>query len=176
MTYTLPEPFVWRFCAICGNELTPADDGESIRPHCPACRRFYYRNPVPAACCFVARDDGALLLTLRAVEPCKGEWSLPGGYIELEETTEESARRELREETGLEARRLRLLGISTKPSKISGSVMVIGYVVEEWAGTLQPGSDALDLRFFASAERPPQAFTAHQELLGIYDSLFPPRE
>jgi len=170
MTYVPPEPFVWRFCAICGGKLAIAHDGESERPHCAGCRRFYYRNPIPATCCFVAREDGSLLLTRRAFEPCQGEWSLPGGYIELDETAEESALRELREETGLVAQRLRLLGISTKPSALSGAIMVIGYVAEEWSGTLQPSGDALELRFFGRHARPQLPFSVHTELLALYDA------
>lgn len=173
MTYLPPEPFSWRYCGTCGQELVILHDGQSDRPHCTICRRFYYRNPVPATCCFVCRAPGELLFAQRAVHPCKGEWTLPGGFVELGETTEEGALRELREETNLRATRARLLGVSTRQSPISGAIMVLGYVIDEWEGEedMRPDSDAMDLRFFRKDERPRLPFSVHQELLELYDLL-----
>ena len=171
MTYDAPEPFHWNHCGTCGRPLVVAYDGQSEKPHCPACRRFYYRNPVPAACCFVPRGDGELLFVQRAVEPCKGGWSLPGGFIELDETPEAAALRELREETNLIARRARLLGVSSRQSPVSGAILVLGYVVDEWDGEadMRPDSDALSLAFFPRDARPELAFHVHRELLSLYD-------
>ena len=163
-------PFAWNYCPICGDALVTAWDGESDRPHCATCRRFYYRNPVPASACFVSRD-GELLLTRRGVEPCKGEWGLPGGYVEVGETTEEAALRELAEETGLQADAARLIGASTQPSRQSGAVTILGYVIDKWHGTPLADSDVTEVRFFARNERPPLAFLAHRELLAIFDGL-----
>jgi len=163
-------PIEWNFCPTCGAALTLADDGERPRPHCAACRRFFYNNPVPAACCLVARGD-ALLLARRAVEPCVGEWALPGGFVEVGETTEEAALRELEEETGIRGARPRLIGASTQPSRLSGAVVVMGYVIDEWEGEPAARSDVLETRFFTRAGRPALAFLAHRELLAIYDGL-----
>jgi ADP-ribose pyrophosphatase YjhB (NUDIX family) len=174
MDYRPPKPFHWNYCGACGAALYPAHDGQSERPYCVDCHRFYYRNPIPAACCFVRRGADELLFAQRAVQPCYGEWSLPGGFVELGETTEEAALRELLEETGLRATRARLIGVSTRQSPISGAVMVLGYVVDEWEGeeTMCADSDALSLQFFAKADRPPLAFHVHRELLALYDAQF----
>lgn len=147
-----------------------AHDGQSDKPHCPACRRFFYHNPVPAACCFVSRGPGELLFARRAVEPCKGEWCLPGGFIELGESSEEAALRELREETNLRARRAQLLGVSTRQSPISGAVLVLGYMVDEWDGEedMRPDSDASELAFYARPSWPALAFSVHRDLLEQY--------
>jgi len=176
MTFVIPEPFAWNFCGICGDALIIAHDGQSEKPHCPKCRRFYYRNPVPAACCFVRRGEDELLFAQRAVHPCYGEWCLPGGFVEIDETTHEAALRELREETSLCASNAKLIGVSTKQSPISGSIMVLGYVIEEheWEGDLVPDTDAMDLRFYKRHERPPLPFSVHRELIEIYDSLYHP--
>ena len=155
---------------MCGAALLLERDGEKHRPYCAACGRFFYRNPTPAVCCFVSRDD-ELLLAQRAIEPCLGMWALPGGFIELGETSEEAAVREMQEETGLEVKNLRLLGVSTQQSRYYGGVTVLGYLVQEWHGEPRPDSDAMDLRFFSKADRPPLPFTAHVELLKLFDAL-----
>lgn len=171
MSFVLPEPFAWNYCGTCGDQLIVAHDGQSDKPHCPRCRRFYYRNPVPAACCFVRRGPDELLFAQRAVEPARGHWCLPGGFVELGETTEQAALRELLEETGLRAERARLLGVATRQSPLSGAVLVLGYVIEDWEGELTPDSDALDLRFYKKGERPKMPFDAHRELLELYDAM-----
>ncbi|MCA1902672.1 MAG: NUDIX domain-containing protein [Candidatus Hydrogenedens sp.] len=162
------EPFPWRFCAVCGNALILTDDGEKPRPFCSSCQRFYYHNPTPATCCFVTRTGKDLLLTKRAIYPAFGQWTLPGGYMELGETTEESAVRELYEETGLVAEQIQLLGISAQPSQQTGTILVLGFVVNRWKGEIKAGSDVSEAQFFLHDQLPQLAFTAHRELLNLY--------
>jgi len=168
-----PEAFYWNYCAICGGKLIVCHDGQGDRPHCSVCRRFYYRNPVPAACCFVRRNADELLFARRAVEPCRGKWTLPGGFVELGETTEEAALRELHEETNLRASQVQLIGVSTQQSPTTGAVMVLGYLVVDWDGeeTMRPDTDADALQFFRKEERPPVPFAAHRDLLALFDAL-----
>lgn len=172
MTYQPPEVFAWNFCPICGRPLAPGFDGQGDYPQCAPCRRFYYRNPVPAACCFVRRGPDELLFARRAVHPAKGAWTLPGGFVELGETTEEAVLRELREETGLTGRSPRLVGVKTAQSAHSGAIMVLGYLIEEWEGELVPDTDASELQFFRKRERPELPFSVHRELLDEFDALF----
>ena len=172
MEFQPPEPFFWNFCGTCGAPLVVAHDGQGDHPHCVACRRFYYYNPAPAACGFVARPDGALLYVRRAVEPCRGAWSLPGGFVEMGESPEDCVVRELLEETNLRGRRPRLIGASARRSPVTGGVLVLGYVVEDWdgEGEMRAGTDAMEIRFFAPDERPMLAFEVHRELLAAYDA------
>lgn len=167
-----PAPLAWNFCPICGAALALCHDGQSERPCCAGCNRFYYSNPVPAACCFVRRND-ELLFVQRSVEPCKGMWTLPGGFVEVGESTDEAALRELFEETGLVGHGVRLIGANTQLSRLSGAVVVMAYEVERWHGEPVADTDAMAVGFFARHARPPIAFQAHRELLAIYDAITP---
>lgn len=169
MNYEI-QPLAWNYCPTCGRKLAVADDGERVRPHCFACNRFFYDNPVPAACCFVAKGS-ALLFARRAVEPCMGQWSLPGGFVEIGETAEEAVLRELEEETSIRGRNPRLIGASTQPSKLNGAVIVMGYVIDDWEGEPAARSDVTEARFFPFAERPSLPFQAHRDLLAVYDAI-----
>ena len=160
----LPAPFAWNYCPICGEQLVARDDGEKSRPHCSDCRRFYYRNPLPAVCCLVMRED-ALLLIKRGIEPCRGEWAFPGGFVEMGESTEEAIIREMEEETGLHVKSVRLIGVSSQNSTLYGPITLLGYVALDWHGEPQASSDAMEARFFLPEECPPIAFPAHAELL-----------
>ncbi|MDX9971452.1 MAG: NUDIX hydrolase [FCB group bacterium] len=166
-----PSPLAWNYCPICGVALVLCHDGESDRPCCRNCSRFYYSNPVPAACCFVRRNGDELLFVQRAVEPGRGLWTLPGGFVEVGETTDEAALRELAEETNLIGRGTRLIGANTQLSRLSGAVVVMAYLVEKWEGDPVPATDAMALGFFPRDRRPPIAFQAHRELIALYDAL-----
>lgn len=162
-------PLVWNHCPICSFKLVEGDDGQSMRPHCPDCNKFYYYNPVPAACCFLTNPQGELLMVQRSVEPRKGLWTLPGGFVESGETTEQAALRELEEETGLRGQGTKLLGVSSLPGKISGGVIVVAYTVDTWEGQMEAKTDAMDLGFFPQHNRPEIAFEVHTNLIQIYD-------
>lgn len=162
------EPFPWRFCAECGNELILKNDGEKMRPYCRICSRFYYHNPTPATCCFVTSTGNDLLLTKRAIHPAFGDWTLPGGYMELGETVEEAAVRELLEETGIIAKQIQLLGASAQSSKTAGTILVLGFVIEKWDGKIKAGSDVSEAKFFKYDQIPSLPFSAHKELLQLY--------
>lgn len=164
-----PAPFTWNYCAICGGPLVPRHDGEAEHPHCAICRRFYYYNPVPAVCCIVSSGEG-LLFARRGIEPCLGEWCLPGGFVEVSETVEQAVARELAEETGLEALEMRLIGASSQQSRFYGTVLVLGYAVARWRGALRAGSDVSELQFFSHDARPPLPFLTHREILAIHDA------
>ncbi|MCX8063937.1 MAG: NUDIX domain-containing protein [Candidatus Hydrogenedentes bacterium] len=163
-------PFPWNFCPACGQRLNEENDGEKLRPFCNTCQKFYYHNPIPVTACIVLNHNSEILLTRRAVDPAKGEWCLPGGFMELAETPEESAIRELAEETGLIAKEedLKMLGVFSFSSKTKGGILMICYFVKKWDGILSPGSDVSEAVFFPSYKLPHLAFPSHSFLIELF--------
>lgn len=95
------------YCPRCGQQGLEHVHGRAI--HCPSCDLTYFHNVASAVACFVLDEAGRLLTVRRARDPEKGTLDLPGGFVDPEETVDDAVRRELREETGLEAAEVRLL-------------------------------------------------------------------
>ena len=89
------------FCSQCGNPVTltvPADD-DRPRHVCPSCGTIHYMNPKLVVGC-IPEWEGRILMCRRDIEPRKGYWTLPAGFLENGETAAAGARRETLEETG----------------------------------------------------------------------------
>ena len=88
-----------KFCSSCGQSVTlRTPDGDHLpRYVCDGCGVVHYQNPKLVVGC-VPELDGRILLCKRAIEPRYGYWTIPAGFMENGETTQEGARRETREE------------------------------------------------------------------------------
>lgn len=113
----------------------------------------------------VAGTGNRIVLVKRNIPPKIGQWCLPGGFIELGETPEQGAIRELFEETGLSGRIETLLGVRHAPSDQYHSVLMVGYRVTQFGGTLTPGDDASDVQWFQMDTLPPLAFDSHHHFV-----------
>jgi len=156
------------FCHYCGGPLSTRRVDDRLRLFCLRCQVPIYENPVPATALVVVDPEERILLVLRNEEPKKGWWCLPGGFLELGEGPEEGALRELKEETGLSGRIEELLGLTANHSMRYDTVLMIGYLVRQTMGSLRPGGDAEDLRFFPFASMPEIAFGSHRRFVRIY--------
>lgn len=136
----------------CGQRLTTAlPEGDTRRRLvCLDCGFIHYINPRPVSGALPVREDGAVLLLRRAIEPSQGLWVFPGGYMDVGETAEEAAIRETLEEVNVEVRELRLLGVFTR---VEPGVVVIAYEGIA-AGEATPGPEATEVRWFAPTEIP----------------------
>jgi ADP-ribose pyrophosphatase YjhB (NUDIX family) len=144
------------YCPTCGTALRSRTFEGRDRRFCPDCEQFVWRNPVPTAG-VVVRDGDEVLLVRRADGPGEGYWTVPGGYLEPDESAPAAAVRELREEAGVDAdaEELRLLGTHLREQ--SGEayyreqhVLLVRYVIDRQhvEGTPSAGSDADEVRFF----------------------------
>ncbi|MCD4777901.1 MAG: NUDIX hydrolase, partial [Desulfobacterales bacterium] len=101
-----------------------------------------------------------------------GFWCLPGGFIELGETPEQGALRELKEETSLSGKIEMLLGVTTNISPKYQSVLMVGYLVKNYNGILKPGDDAADAAYYNYNDLPEIAFESHMSFIRIYYSAY----
>jgi len=86
-----------QFCRKCGGSMDVGLEDTTWRHICNSCGYIDYFNPKMVVGC-VIEHDGKVLLCRRGIEPCKGKWTLPAGFMELNESTADGARRETREE------------------------------------------------------------------------------
>ncbi|MBU2488797.1 MAG: NUDIX domain-containing protein [Proteobacteria bacterium] len=157
-----------QYCAFCGNPLELREAEGRVRPFCPLCEIPIYENPVPASALVVVDGEGRILLVKRSVDPKKGMWCLPGGFMELGESPEEGALRELCEETRLSGRIGELLGVTASHSQEHHTVLLMGYLIREYSGEPFAGDDAEEAAFFAPESLPELAFDSHREFVRIY--------
>ena len=142
-----------RFCPFCATPLGPLIEGVQA---CSGCGRPYYHNAAP--CCAVLVEDGArVLLARRAVDPGAGLWDLPGGFCGPDETPEDAAVRELREETGADVRVTGFLGHVPDTYGAGGDPTlncVFTARLVDPAATPVAADDVAELRWFAADELP----------------------
>ncbi|MBW1899291.1 MAG: NUDIX hydrolase [Deltaproteobacteria bacterium] len=161
-----------KFCHYCGNRLIDKHIEGRVRRYCNKCLEPMYENPVPATCVVVADKHNNIWLVKRSVEPKVGYWCLPGGFMELGETPEQAALRELKEETNITGKIEMLLGISANPSPTYRTVLMGGYLVRNFSGDPMAGDDASDIGCFGPDDLPEIAFESHRQFIRIFYSAY----
>lgn len=142
-------------CKYCGSELEEKHLEEKDRPYCPECDRILWRNAAPVAATVVRRGD-EILFVKRGIEPGKGEWSLPAGFLEYEEEPAKGATRELEEETGLEVPQEELDVFETMNIERFPGQRLVAFIfsvdAEKTSGQISAGDDAEKARFWTLEE------------------------
>ncbi|MBO0870686.1 MAG: NUDIX domain-containing protein [Micromonosporaceae bacterium] len=168
-------------CGYCG---TAYPDEVGWPRTCIGCGEITWRNPLPVAVALlpvlgVARPGKArpdqepaggrpgLVVVRRDIEPARGELALPGGFIEIGESWQEAAVRELREETGLiaEAAQVRLFEVSSTP----GTINIFGLLPPREAASLPPSAPTEEATEWLVLTTPqPLAFPTHTDAVAGY--------
>ena len=123
---------------------------------------YEYPHPSVATDCVVFGFSGRsleILLVERGIEPFKGAWAFPGGFLQIDETAEACARRELAEETGLQIQSLKQLGAFTGVHRDPRErVISIAFYALVRPSEVRGGDDASNARWFPIEDAPPLAF------------------
>lgn len=130
---------------------------------CPHCGRYNNRAVTVDA---VIIKDTKVLLIKRGVEPFKGYWALPGGHSDWDETLEETVKREVKEEIGVEVVSLKQIGIYSDPKRHPKQSINVPYGAEI-QGEIKIGDDAKEFRWFVLKELPELAFD-HRKVIEDY--------
>jgi ADP-ribose pyrophosphatase YjhB (NUDIX family) len=134
-------------CSRCGAALSlgmvPGEDRERLA--CDACGYVAYVNPRLVVTCLPITDDGEVMLLRRGIEPGRGLWAQPGGFMEIDETVEAGAIRETLEETGLLVETGAIVGLYTRPE---AAIVVIAFEARIVGGAVIETPEALEVRPF----------------------------
>jgi ADP-ribose pyrophosphatase YjhB (NUDIX family) len=156
-----------RYCPHCAQPLQVRMTFDRLRSVCPVCGFVNFRTPKVGVSVLVEEGHRVLLIR-RGVEPGLGMWCLPSGFVEWDESPEAAAVRECAEETGLVVAVTELLEVRHYTDDYRGPGINLTYRVQARGGTLRPGDDAVEVRFFAPGELPPWeaiAFRSHRLVL-----------
>ena len=113
-----------------------------------------------------------VVLIRRKNDPYKGHYALPGGFVDIGETVEDAARREAKEETGLDIEIKRMVGTYSDPTRDPRGHSVSICYLAEGAGTLQAGDDAASAELFEFAMIPKLAFDHNKMVIDMISETF----
>jgi len=155
----------YRYCPICTTPLQEGSIAGRIRKYCPKCDFVDYKNPLPVAVA-VAVKDKRFLLIKRGLAPSKGTWGSASGFIEIGETPEEACLRELKEETGVSGKIVKLIGVIGREDKeVYGDMLVVRYLVKVGDEKPTPGDEVEDAKFVDIADLPGYYFDIYKDLI-----------
>ena len=145
----------YRYCPRCRSEMVDRMAYGRLRRVCsdPECRFVQFIDPKVGAAVLAVSNDNRVLLVKRGVDPARGSWCLPGGFMEVGETPQATAVRECREESGYTVEITGLVDVFYYENYRGSGVLIMyqGRVVD---GTAQAGDDAEAVAFFGPDEMP----------------------
>jgi 8-oxo-dGTP diphosphatase len=152
-----------RFCPQCATALDQRPFEGKLRPTCSGCGYIAFADPKVAATVLVERA-GMVLLARRAIDPGRGLWCFPGGYVDFGEDPAVAAIRECREETGLVITEVSLLDVT-----FNGRVIVITYLAHASDGMEPTPADDADMaEWFVPDRLPPLAFPHMHQSIALW--------
>lgn len=161
----------YTFCPICAEklEMRPSEPPDPDRPTCPHCGFVHYGNPAPTVQAWI-ESEGRYLALRRNQDPFRGQWNLPGGFVEAGEGGEEAIRREVREETGLEIEIAGVIGIfssSYGEGEEALPILDIAYRARLAGGQLAVAPESSEAAWFALDDFPRPAFAGERAALKL---------
>jgi len=151
---------LFEYCPVCGQKTFIETNEKAKR--CASCGFVYYFNPSAAVACFIKNAKGELLVVRRGQAPAENTLDLPGGFVDMFETGEDAARREVKEETNLEVKECRYLFSIPNIYPYSGfkvHTLDLFYECEvESFDTATPDDDAEEILVFNKEEIDPEEF------------------
>jgi ADP-ribose pyrophosphatase YjhB (NUDIX family) len=162
------------FCVLCGTELVSrVIEGREVEA-CPSDDFVLWHDP-KVTTAVVIEVDGGVVLGRRAIEPGRGLWCLPGGFVNDDEDPWEAAARECNEEICAKVELTRLIGVYHIAKRGAPSMVGIAYQARIAEGSrMSPGAEMLEIGVFKTESLPPLAFPSHRKVLAEYQGVLSP--
>lgn len=162
----------FKYCPKCKGGLKRIADNLSV---CQNCGFHFYENPAPANSVIIENEKGEILLVKRKLDPQKGMYDLPGGFVDVGENLEESINREIEEEIGVKVENFEYIGSGIDEYLYKGHkfpILGLSFRAKVKSGKLKPGDDVSSIEFFPKNKIPFEkiAFESIKKVLRIYVS------
>jgi NAD+ diphosphatase len=163
----------YKFCYKCGGKLSKKHKGLYL---CGVCNFDFYINPKTTCSLIIINKKKEILLGVRKRLPKKGFWELPGGFIDLDESAEEAAKREAKEELNLKVEDMRYFNSYPGKYRYQGleyNVLNLVYIIKVKMIELPENSEMKSLMFFSPDNIPfdKMAFIAENRALREFFKL-----
>lgn len=160
---------LFKYCPVCKHDLTHKDRLFT----CASCNFHYYVNPTPCSAAILHNKQGEILMVKRKFDPHKGMWDLPGGFVEFDETMENSVIREIKEEINAEIENLQYVCTTNDLYVYRGVLyhtICSTYTADLVDDNLKPLDDVEEIRFFKTDSIPYTdiSFDSIKEILRNY--------
>ncbi len=152
------------YCPRCASSMITRQVGDKPRRVCPECGFIYFTDPKVGVGVMVVQDD-QILLVRRTMNPGRGMWSIPAGFVDRGEDPQETAVRETFEETNLHVEITGLAGVYYNPPELGGASIFILYRAHLLDGELRAGDDADAAGFFGPDQLPELAFASTHDAI-----------
>ena len=163
-----------KHCRVCGAAVIyrlPDDGDTRMRAVCPVCHTVHYENPLNVVGTVPAwgKEGEQVLLCKRNIEPRRGKWTLPAGFMEMDESTSEGAARETDEEAGAQ---FEMQGLFSVMNVVRVGQVHLYYRARLLSTEFKPGYETMEARLFTEAQIPwdELAFKTVKETLQCYFS------
>ncbi len=166
-----PREKEYNFCPTCSNKLKRKMINRRNLLSCPKCKFIFWNNPKPVVS-VILEKEGKVLLIKRDKKPLKGYWCLPGGYIEYSEMPEDALTREVKEETNLDIKIVKLVGayqIDNDPRGMNLDIIYFGLITGD---ELELNKESSEYNYFSIDKLPELIAYKHREAIQDWKKTF----
>ncbi|GHO44338.1 NUDIX domain-containing protein [Ktedonospora formicarum] len=154
-----------KYCPVCATLLIEKELFNARRLACENCGFIFFLNPKVVVVVVIQRN-GRFLLGKRNIDPGKGKWGFTGGYVDQNESVEEAALREVKEETNLDIQLEGLIGVYSQHGSPHIIIAYQGRILDNNIQNLTPQVEEVsELGFFAPDTLPDLAFPSNRSIL-----------
>lgn len=158
-------------CPACGERFT--DPPQKNMQTCLSCQESLWHNPIPVVLGIIPVQSGGIIVVKRGIEPQYGQWALPGGFLDDEESWQEGLVREVLEETALSFPASAVKHVLTQSIRNGKQILIFGSlppVSPGWIKSFVPNDEVLALRVMVAPEN--LAFPLHTTVATEYLSRY----